>query len=55
MAFLFYDGNLPDRDHETIVKGHQLKPRFQTYVDGDVTEVVAVFRNDEEMFKWTTK
>lgn len=36
---------LPDRDHETIVKGHQLGPRFLTYVDCSPTEVVEVLCN----------
>jgi hypothetical protein len=33
---------LPDRDEETITKGHTLYPRFLTYADGDVLDVAAV-------------
>ena len=33
---------LPDRDHETVSKGHRLHPRFLTYMDGDFMEAFAV-------------
>lgn len=33
---------LPDREESTIALGHTLRPRFLSYIDGDVTEVAAV-------------
>lgn len=33
---------LPDRQEDTIRTGHRLRPRFLTYVDGDVDEMSAV-------------
>jgi hypothetical protein len=33
---------LPDRREETIAKGHSLRPRFLTYIDGDLSGVSAV-------------
>lgn len=33
---------LPDRGRETISKGHLLRPRFLSYADGDLTDVIAV-------------
>ena len=33
---------LPDRDSDTISKGHRLRPRFLTYADSDLAEVGAV-------------
>jgi hypothetical protein len=35
---------LPNRDEETITKGHALLPRFLTYVDGNFDWVKAVLR-----------
>lgn len=36
---------IPDKNNETIVKGHQLRPRFLTYADCNPTEVVEVLCN----------
>ncbi|HBH86285.1 MAG TPA: hypothetical protein DDY17_01605 [Syntrophaceae bacterium] len=36
---------LPDRNHETIMKGHQLRPRFLTHADCNPTEVAEVLCN----------
>ena len=33
---------LPDRGRETISQGHLLRPRFLSYADGDLTDVIAV-------------
>jgi hypothetical protein len=33
---------LPDRDDETIARGHRLRPRFITFVDSDFKDVAAV-------------
>ena len=33
---------LPDREDDTIAKGHTLRPRFLTCVDGDFSDVAAV-------------
>lgn len=33
---------LPDREEDTIAKGHSLRPRFLTYADGDFLDVAAV-------------
>ncbi|NVM57217.1 MAG: hypothetical protein HWN51_03755 [Desulfobacterales bacterium] len=33
---------LPDRDDDTIAKGHTLRPRFFTYADSDFVEIAAV-------------
>ncbi len=33
---------LPDREAETVAKGHTLYPRFMAYIDGDLTDVAAV-------------
>jgi len=33
---------LPDRDHDTIAKGHKLGPRFLDYTDGNFAELGAV-------------
>jgi len=33
---------LPDRERDTIVKGHTLRPRFVTYADSDFVEMAAV-------------
>jgi len=35
---------LPDREKDTIAKGHALRPRFLTYSDSDVTDVAVVLR-----------
>lgn len=35
---------LPDRDDETIARGHRLRPRFMTFVDSDFKDVAAVLR-----------
>jgi hypothetical protein len=35
---------LPDRDDETIARGHRLHPRFMTFVDSDFDDVAAVLR-----------
>ena len=36
---------IPDRNDETIVKAHQLRPRFLTYADCSPTEIVEVLCN----------
>ena len=33
---------LPDREGDTIAKGHRLYPRFLTYADSDLLDVAAV-------------
>jgi hypothetical protein len=33
---------LPDREDDTIAKGHSLRPRFLTYVDSDSEKIIAV-------------
>jgi excinuclease UvrABC ATPase subunit len=33
---------LPDRENETMSKGHLLRPRFLTYVDGNFTDIAQV-------------
>jgi hypothetical protein len=33
---------LPDRESDTISKGHKLYPRFVSYADGDLKDVAAV-------------
>ena len=33
---------LPDRDNDTIARGHSLRPRFLTYCDADFTDITAV-------------
>jgi len=33
---------IPDREKETISKGHLLRPRYLTYADGDFADVAAV-------------
>lgn len=33
---------LPDRDENTIAKGHTLRPRFLSYTDSDFTDILAV-------------
>ena len=35
---------LPDREKETISKGHKLYPRYLSYVDGDFSDVAAVLK-----------
>jgi hypothetical protein len=35
---------LPDREPDTITRGHTLAPRFLTYVDGDYTHIGAVLQ-----------
>ncbi|MCJ7779472.1 MAG: hypothetical protein MUQ27_01475, partial [Acidimicrobiia bacterium] len=37
---------LPDRNKDTINKGHTLFPRFLTYVDGNFDWVTAVLHNE---------
>jgi hypothetical protein len=36
---------LPDREKDTIEQGHRLYPRFMSYLDSDLQEVVAVLNN----------
>jgi hypothetical protein len=33
---------LPDREEDTITKGHSLRPRFLTYIDSDFGDIAAV-------------
>ena len=33
---------IPDREKETVAKGHLLRPRYLTYSDGDFADVAAV-------------
>jgi len=35
---------LPDREEETIAKGHILRPRFTTYTDSDFEDIAAVLK-----------
>ena len=35
---------LPDRDRDTIAKGHTLRPRFVTHADSNFVEMAAVLR-----------
>ena len=35
---------LPDREGETIAKGHSLRPRFITYADSDFEDISAVLK-----------
>jgi len=35
---------LPDRNNETIVIGHKLRPRFLSYTDSDFKDVAAVLK-----------
>lgn len=35
---------LPDRDDETIARGHRLRPRFITFMDSDFKDFAAVLR-----------
>jgi len=35
---------LPDRDRDTTRRAHDLRPRFLTYVDGNLDDVAAVVR-----------
>jgi len=35
---------LPDSNPETISRGHAIRPRFLTFQDGDLNEVVTVLR-----------
>lgn len=35
---------LPNRQKDTIAKGHTLRPRFLTYADSDFSDVAAVLR-----------
>jgi len=39
---------LPDRENETIVNGHKLRPRFISYLDDDFTNIGSVL---EKMLK----
>jgi hypothetical protein len=40
---------LPDREDESVKMGYTLKPRFLTYVNGDISEVHAVLRKMLEL------
>ncbi|MBF0496475.1 MAG: hypothetical protein HQK58_07860 [Deltaproteobacteria bacterium] len=33
---------LPDREEDTVSRGHSLRPRFMSYADGDLNELAAV-------------
>lgn len=33
---------VPDREDETIAKGHELRPRFMTYIGGEFLDVAGV-------------
>ena len=33
---------LPDREDETVKLGHELQPRFLTFIDADISEVIMV-------------
>lgn len=35
---------LPDREKETISRGHELRPRFLSWPEGNMDEIVAVLR-----------
>lgn len=46
---------LPDRKKATISKGHKLRPRFLTYMDGDFMDVAAVLKKMlliNHVWKW---
>lgn len=43
---------LPDRDMDTIAKGHTLRPRFLTYADSDFLDVAAVLRKMLDAVNW---
>jgi hypothetical protein len=40
---------LPDREAESVKMGYKLRPRFLTYVNGDLSEVHAVLRKMLEL------
>ncbi len=42
---------LPDRNQETVTKGHLLRPRFLTYADSDPAEVITVLCNMLEKYQ----
>jgi hypothetical protein len=33
---------LPDRDHQTVIKGHALTPNYTSYIDSNASDVAAV-------------
>jgi hypothetical protein len=33
---------LPDREHQTVIKGHTLSPSFTSYTDSNIKDVAAV-------------
>jgi hypothetical protein len=33
---------LPDREHQTVIKGHTLSPSYTSYTDSNITDVAAV-------------
>ena len=35
---------LPDRDRDTVMSAHALRPRFLTYADGNLDDIAAVLR-----------
>ena len=39
---------LPDRDEDTVSKGHYLRPRFVSYTDSDFADVFAVLEKCSE-------
>ena len=43
---------LPDRDRETVSKGHKLYPRFLSYIDSDFNDVTAVLGKMLEYIKF---
>lgn len=42
---------LPDRERETILRGHYLYPRFVTYADSDLKDITAVLSKMVRNFK----
>ena len=35
---------LPDREHQTVIKGHALTPNYTSYIDSNASDVAAVLK-----------
>jgi hypothetical protein len=46
---------LPDLDEETVSRGHALRPRFVSHLNGDLNEVAAVLQKIVEGLKRSAK
>jgi len=44
---------LPDREDDTISKGHSLRPRFLSFIDSDFTELSAVLSKMLQTYEHT--